>query len=553
MICICCKAGMKHCLNTLLCMWYCLVTSVAVADVPHHSVADENSVRLWESGVFGPQQNQTFLSSDVRAPVFMVHKFELDQTAPGSHIYLSFPVGGQLQSPVILSARDRSVVYIDPSWNGGGALDYQPYHSQNFLTFWTGKGHICWGTGGCILLNDHYPIFKNITSNHADFIGADNHEFQLTSDGTALINIFYKVNMSATAVGGPEDALIHNNAFQEIDIETGEPRFTWIASDHFTFDESFNEFADDPAIGGGWDWFHMNSIQKTPGGNYLISARHLCVLALISGEDGRVLWRLGGKHNDFLDLSGDGSATGFCFQHHARFVTDSWDEITLFDNRAMRSTAAAAAAAAGEQACSRALRLRLDLDAMTADLVHGWAHPLGVQAWAQGGVQALPGGGAMIGWGKVPSFTEFTAAGDTVLEVQLSPWDTAAGGRHGSSVYRVYKHDYKAYPPWGPSVAVKDGCVYVSWNGATEVDTWEVLRGSDPGNVTSQGVRVPRAGFETAIRIPQTEDLPVVQIAARDKDGNVLGHAGVVDARTGDKLSPNIQFRSLERTRLGPQ
>ncbi|KAJ1337523.1 arylsulfate sulfotransferase [Microdochium nivale] len=548
---------MKLRLATFANSLFCLTFSLAVADLPHYSITDVDNVRLWEAGTWGPLPSQAFLSSDIRAPIFMVHKFEKNRTAPGSHIFLSAPVGGQLQSPVILSARDLSVVYIDPSWNGGGALNYQQHRGQNFLTFWTGKGHIGWGAGGCIMLDDHYHILKNMTSNHTKFTGADNHEFELTSDGTALINVYYKVTINATVVGGPEEALVHNSAFQEVDVDTGEPRFTWIASDHFSLEESLKDFDDDAAIGGGWDWFHMNSIQKTPGGDYLISARHLCVLALVSGEDGRVLWRLGGKRNDFTDLSGSsdddddddnddddgsGGATSFCFQHHARFIDEACSEITLFDNHAMHFAAEVPGCVVN---CSRALRLRLDYEAMTAAVVCSWPHPQGVQAWAQGGVQILPGGGAMIGWGTVPSFTEVDSAGQTVLDVQLSPWETAVGGRHGASVYRVYKHDYRAYPPWGPSVAMRRGTAYVSWNGATEVDAWEVLGGSDPRNLTAQGIRMPRAGFETAIAIPDAvgRQLVVVQIAALDADGNVLGHTDVVDARTGERMSPVIQFR----------
>lgn len=71
------------------------------------------------------------------------------------------------------------------------------------------------------------------------------------------------------------------------------------------------------------------------------------------------------------------------------------------------------------------------------------------------------------------------------------------------------------------------------------------LGGSDPRNLTAQGIRMPRAGFETAIAIPDAvgRQLVVVQIAALDADGNVLGHTDVVDARTGERMSPVIQFR----------
>lgn len=35
--------------------------------------------------------------------------------------------------------------------------------------------------------------------------------------------------------------------------------------------------------------------------------------------------------------------------------------------------------------------------------------------------------------------------------------------------------DWKAAPPWDPSIAVEGAVAYVSWNGATEVATWVVV------------------------------------------------------------------------------
>ncbi|KAH7041241.1 ASST-domain-containing protein [Microdochium trichocladiopsis] len=552
-----------HCSAITLCcggvVW--LLSAFVLADVPHLWANDTASVMLWESGALGPLPNQTFLSSDVRAPIFMIHTFDRDRvsSSAGSHIFLSAAVGRQRQSPMILSARDLSVVYIDPTWNGGGTANYQRHRGQDsYLTFWTGKGHVGWGAGGCILLDERYHIVRNITTTrttgYLGFEGADNHECELTHDGGALITVYYKRNfhldVTSPAAGGGDGsgdgvsgsdelglgpgALIRESAFQEIDIETGEARFTWTATDHFAFDESLNPYAaandanasaaaavpvsreeareeEEEEEGGGWDWFHLNSVQKTPAGDYLVSARHLCVLALVSGRDGSVVWRLGGKHSDFADLAG-GDAADFCFQHHARFVFSGDDddddddegnegengkrteeiELTLFDNHAMHATSLTPGC---KRDCSRALRLRLDLAAMTVDIVHSWTHPQSVQAWAQGGVQALPGkarrgrrgrgrGGAMIGWGTVPSFSEVDGEGTTVLEL---------GGR-------------------------------------------------DPRVLTSLGVRAPRAGFETEIQIPESDDVTVVQIAALDVDGNELGFTDVVDARGGTKLTPDIQL-----------
>ena len=62
--------------------------------------------------------------------------------------------------------------------------------------------------------------------------------------------------------------------------------------------------------------------------------------------------------------------------------------------------------------------------------------------------------------------------------------------------------------------------VYASWNGATEVATWEVLAGSSPGQLESLD-SVPRDGFETALLARTPE--PYVAGRAKHSSGRILG------------------------------
>ena len=61
--------------------------------------------------------------------------------------------------------------------------------------------------------------------------------------------------------------------------------------------------------------------------------------------------------------------------------------------------------------------------------------------------------------------------------------------------------------------------MYASWNGATEVASWQVLA----GNAGKERVvkTVKRSGFETAIPVGNVNDRFVVEAVARD--GHVLG------------------------------
>lgn len=219
-------------------------------------------------------------------------------------------------------------------------------------------------------------------------------------------------------------------------------------------------------------------IQQTQDGNYLISARHMHSLYLISGTTGAILWTLGGKKNQFTELaplanpSGD-ALLSFAWQHHARFVPNTAEsELTFFDNHALTT------AQHCTKDCSRGLHIRLDASNLTVQILTEFRHPESLQAQSQGSVQPLDdgSGNVFVGWGRCPSFTEHTADGEAVMDVQFSPWHTALN-EIALDNYRAYRGDWHATPAWDPDVMARkeeDGevRVYASWNGATEVKYW---------------------------------------------------------------------------------
>ena len=186
---------------------------------------------------------------------------------------------------------------------------------------------------------------------------------------------------------------------------------------------------------------------------------------LVDGTDGSILWTLGGKGNDFEDPSG-GSATSFFMNHQAIFWRDD-NHITLFDNAIERVNAVGCTVN-----CSRGLHLRTDYEAMTVEVVREYFHPLGLKVRAQGGFTSLEGGNALIAWGMQPGVTEHRG-GEVVMDIQLGRIINDGFGEN--AVYRAFKMDWEGKPSWDPSIAVEDGTVYVSWNGATELTGWVVV------------------------------------------------------------------------------
>jgi hypothetical protein len=68
--------------------------------------------------------------------------------------------------------------------------------------------------------------------------------------------------------------------------------------------------------------------------------------------------------------------------------------------------------------------------------------------------------------------------------------------------------------------------LYVSWNGATDVESWEVLAGARSDSLQSLG-SIPRDGFETGI-LAQTQG-PYLAVRARGRSGRVLGASTLVE------------------------
>lgn len=204
-------------------------------------------------------------------------------------------------------------------------------------------------------------------------------------------------------------------------------------------------------------------------------------LYLVDGKTGEIIWTLGGKKNQFKELdAGDANKSGddllsFAWQHHARFYGDNENEITFFDNHALTTKQHCT------RDCSRGLHIRIDAATdpaePTAQILHEYLHPQSLQAQSQGSVQVLGGGSGnvFVGWGRCPSFTEHTADGEAVMDVQFSPWHTDKNSIALDN-YRAYRMDWTAQPETDPDVMTqeKDGVttVYASWNGATEVKAW---------------------------------------------------------------------------------
>jgi hypothetical protein len=170
---------------------------------------------------------------------------------------------------------------------------------------------------------------------------------------------------------------------------------------------------------------------------------------------------------------------------------------------------------------SRGLVLRLNLKRMHAALVRSFVHRPPIVAVDQGNMQRLPGGNYFIGWGHQPRFTEFGPRGTIVFDGQFGPG-------HVDS-YRAYRFRWIGRPLLRAlSLTVRGPDLYVSWNGATEVVSWQLLAGARRTDL--RPIRVAeRTGFET--QIPLERRTGWVAVRALDRSRRSLARSTAVKLR----------------------
>jgi hypothetical protein len=436
---------------------------------------------------------------DLNPPVIEVIKQARD-TAPG-YIFIAPKNGpgeaGPGQDGCVILDNAGQPVWLRLLQNEGMdvmAFRVQNYKGERVLTWWEGY-HTGYGQGEYVIFDASYREIARFGA--ANGYEGDHHEFLITPEDTALITIYSKVERDLSGLGGPVEGVVLEGIVQEIDIHSGELLFEWHSLEHVALEESLYQPPAD--LKAAFDYFHINSIDPLPGGYLLISARRTSAVYKVDRNTGDVIWRLGGKKSDFKM----GYGTRTALQHDARRNSDG--TITIFDNGNVNRV---------EQ--SRGIVVDVDEDKMSANLVREYTHPDRLLSDTQGNVQVLPKGNVFVGWGSAPFFSEFDHHGKLLFH--------AAFPAEGES-YRAFRFQWCGQPTDDPAMAAESGpkdevTIYASWNGATEVTTWQVLAGSAPDQLEPIA-SAPRKGFETVITVHTTE--PYVGLKAMNGSGKVLG------------------------------
>ena len=247
----------------------------------------------------------------------------------------------------------------------------------------------------------------------------DLHDLRILPNGNALLMSYDVkiIDMSKIVPGGQKDAEVTGLIIQEIDPAKNVV-FQWRSWDHF-------EITDADSVNlslGVIDYCHGNALEIDYDGNIILSSRNMSEITKISRTTGNIIWRLGGKNNQFTFIN---DPIKFSYQHAIRRTAAG--TYTLFDNGNFHVPK-----------FSRAIEYQINETNMTCELIWEFRRDPIIYSFAMGYVERLPNGNTSISCGfSNITYTEVTPAGETAYEFSLG---------NLSYSYRVVKENWFTKP-----------------------------------------------------------------------------------------------------------
>ncbi|MEO3750362.1 arylsulfotransferase family protein [Streptomyces sp. B6B3] len=427
---------------------------------------------------------------------------------PGLLLTTPNPDNDQADSKAIIYDENGEVVWYDDAGPDHGYFDMEPitYQGEEALMVWEGKAGVVPGEKPetrYVILDSSY---QEVASFEVQGYPTDSHDIEFSADGSKVLLMSYMpVQYDLSEYGGPTDARLVNGVIQEQDLETGEVTFEWNALDSIPISETEVPL-DRPDMTGGFDVYHLNSLEYDDDGNILTSARSTSTVYKLDQETGEIIWRFGGESNDFTFADASQIPSG---QHDARRLSNGL--LSVFDNGNRHDPPA-----------SRGASYELDEENMTAELVNETEPELPIFAAFAGSNRQQENGDQLITFGNTGRITEFED-GEEDFSAQLE---------HGWMTYRGEIDDWHATPTTAPDAVLGevagDGSqtMYMSWNGATDVAGWLIEAGPSEDELSTVGY-AERAGFETGAEIASADDAAVYKVTALGEFGEALGSTTV--------------------------
>jgi hypothetical protein len=370
-----------------------------------------------------------------------------------------------------------------------------------------------------MILNDRYETFRKLPL-RKDLGVFDIHEFNVRKDGkSALVTVYLSEEIDLAEFGRPnEKTFLETGGFAEIDTTTAEVIYSWRSYNQIPLSETVHYHPDSRVEGPpGWDYVHINSVDKNEAGDYLISMRFTNTLYMVSGLDGKIMWRLNG-------ITGGDFDSDFLFskQHDAKFLESSGTRhVISFMNNASDEEFQ-------EETISAAMIVEVETGTtpMTARVVQRYNRPDGDLTRLRGNSQVLPNKNMFVCWSQGGYISEHSSEGDLLMSAKFT------SPRFSS--YRAYKFEFTGRPTippdivssvWGSDEANLVTTIWVSWNGATDVASYNFYAQASQFDKPVFIGNISKTGFESMFMASGYVDW--VSAEAVDRDGNVMGTSRV--------------------------
>ncbi|KIX97498.1 uncharacterized protein Z520_06950 [Fonsecaea multimorphosa CBS 102226] len=483
---------------------------ILAAAITLRSVA--TAIRLPLSTGQGSDLAQYMSRPDLRAPLLRLDTYEADAVTPGYWFISPFKhlVVGRMEDEYIPYQNGPQIYNHQGElvWSGSPMFEYRnvfdfrvgEVNGSQVLTAIVDSARLLESNyskeQSGFIINEKYQVVQEITLSRT----YNMHEFNSVGNNRILIATSGDADVDLTDMGMPNHTIrVKSGGFREWDITTGKNVFEWWINDHISVNDSIMKMPEE--LYRSWDSFHLNSITKDSHGDYLVSLRHTSTVYKVSGTDGSVIWRLGGKYSNFQQ------DFNFSGQHHARILTedDTGMTITLFNNAGDDRGAQEATASASSM---QVIRIYDHEEPRRAELLAQYVRPDGQLTDKRGSAQMLESGNAFICWSANGYISEHTPDGRVVLEASFLS--------DRFSTYRAYHFaDWVGRPAEPPALMAyahigaspqtpPSTVLYVSWNGATEVASWTFYGASsiDESKDTFHKLgSVSKAGFESSMAV----------------------------------------------------
>jgi hypothetical protein len=252
---------------------------------------------------------------------------------------------------------------------------------------------------------------------------ADMHEFLLLKNGHSFMIASDRQNMdmSSYVVDGRKETTVTGAVIQELD-ENKQVIFEWRTWDHFKITDSYEDLTNSTI-----DYAHCNSIDADTDTSIILSSRNLNEITRINKNTGALIWRMGGKNNQFQFIN---ETRQFAGQHSVDMLDNG--NIIFYDNGVNRVPE-----------YSRGVEYQTDLKNKKVTLFNEFIHSTGKYVNVMGNIERLSNGNTLIYWGGaagpvIHNFSEYDKDKKLVMEGELN--------NESLPTYRVYRE------VWEPSI-----------------------------------------------------------------------------------------------------